>query len=107
MEIEKKTLERLIEYFSGNPEVKIVRGYPEYSHQVYEALSLLDTDIDYQNNYDKISDTPIENYTLENIATMFTFISRGERFCDGHIASFVENGTILKLLKQLKKIAGN
>ena len=46
----------------------------------------------------------IEEYNLDELKTMFTFINRGERFCDGHIAAYVENGDLLRLLKRLNEI---
>ena len=31
---------------------------------------------------------------------MYTFILRGERFCDGHIASYIEDGDLLALVER-------
>jgi hypothetical protein len=35
---------------------------------------------------------------------MLTFCLRGERFCDGHVASVIEAGKIKSILKRLKVI---
>lgn len=55
-------------------------------------------------NHEKIANKPIGEMNKKEIATMLTFISRGERFCDGHIASFVESGDLLKLMIRLKEL---
>ena len=43
----------------------------------------------------------IEELSLEETLSYLTFIIRGERFCDGHIASYLEDGTIESLCDNL------
>ncbi|HEY9841463.1 MAG: DUF6508 domain-containing protein [Candidatus Sericytochromatia bacterium] len=41
---------------------------------------------------------------LERIKTILTYCQRGERFCDGHWAAMIKNGTIRLLLERLEAI---
>jgi hypothetical protein len=45
-----------------------------------------------------------ETATVDQIRRFFTLCCRGERFCDGYIASQFENGCIVAALKRLKQI---
>lgn len=40
----------------------------------------------------------------KEIGTCITFIFRGERFCEGHILSYLENGLLVALLRRLLNI---
>lgn len=104
IQVDKKALKACIEHFKKNQKVEF-NPYPNYGDFVYDALNLLGSDYEYMNNYEKIKETPIEQMTIDNIKTMFTFIQRGERFCDGHIAFYIENGCLLKLLLRLDELA--
>lgn len=103
LEIDKSKLESAVSYLETQPKV-VFDPYPNYDSRVFDALSLLSADVNYQENYEKLADIPISEMTIENVATTLTFISRGERFCDGHIASYIESGTLLELMKRLKEI---
>ena len=46
----------------------------------------------------------ITEASLQEIKFMLTFCLRGERFCDGHVASMIEAGKIASILKRLKVI---
>ena len=69
-----------------------------YDQRIMDALYSLEPDYKYVKNYPLIKDVPIEEMTLDQIATMYTFIYRGERFCDGHIYGYMENGILRKLI---------
>lgn len=91
-------LEQALDYLKSNPEVVFI-PYPDYEECVMQVLGTLEDDR-YLSNYEKIRDKNIESMTIKEIATMYTFILRGERFCDGHIASYIENGTLYMLVKR-------
>jgi len=40
--------------------------------------------------------------SLHEIKSMLTFCIRGERFCDGHVASVIESGKMKSILMRLK-----
>lgn len=98
-----ENLDSVIEYLSSNPKIE-TNPYPEYNEKIYQALGMLKTDMKYQKRYKKLEGKPIEKMNRREIATMLTFIVRGERFSVGHIASYVESGDLLKLMLQLKKL---
>ena len=67
-------------------------------HAFYD-LKLLDKN--YLDNCEYIKEKNIFELNFNEILSYFTFIIRGDRFCDGHIASFLEDGTIELLEKRL------
>ena len=80
-------------------------GYPLYDQEVtnwiQEFYRLKLSDFNYLHNYEIYKKKEIEELSLEETLSYITFIIRGERFCDGHIASFLENGVIEKLCDNL------
>ncbi|MCQ2518259.1 MAG: DUF6508 domain-containing protein [Lachnospiraceae bacterium] len=102
--INMEELDSIIEYLKINKTVEF-SPYPVYSAEIYKALDLLEEDINYLSNHRKIENKSINDMSKKEIATMLTFISRGERFCDGHIAGFVESGDLLKLMLRLKELS--
>ncbi len=100
MNLNKEELQSIIDFLETNPKI-IYDSYPQYPKEISVLLASLDFDIDYFTKYeDRVSDLAIEEMNLEDIKVMFTFIQRGERFCDGNIASYVEDETLLKLAKR-------
>ncbi len=82
-------------------------GYPLYDKEVEnwieEFYRLKLTDFNYIENFEIYKHKEIKKLSLEETLSYITFIIRGERFCDGHIASALENGTIEQLCNNLKK----
>ena len=102
---DKKEIKACIAFLETNPKIEY-NPYPCYPAEVMQALGFMGPDYDYLSHYDVLMESgkTIEEYDLDELKTMFTFINRGERFCDGHIATFVENGELLRLLKRLLEI---
>lgn len=101
--VKVKEMDRIIEFLKNNKTVTC-NPYPQYDEPIMQALSLLPSDMNYSEHYEKIQDKEISKMSRSEIATMLTFIQRGERFCDGHIASFVESGTLLELVIRLREL---
>jgi len=97
MEINR--LEEIIVYLQSKPHI-VWDPYPQYDGMINELLSSLGADINYQQNYEKAQYKQIDKLNLHELKSVFTFIARGERFCDGHIASFIEDGSLLKLAQR-------
>ena len=80
-------------------------GYPLYDKEVEnwikEFYRLKLTDFNYLENFEIYNHKEIEKLSIEETLSYITFIIRGEKFCDGHIASALENGTIEKLCNNL------
>ena len=83
----------------------IVMGFPLYDEEVNnwinEFYRLELPDYNYLDNIRKYKRKRIEELSLEETLSYLTFIIRGERFCDGRIATALENGTIEKLCNNL------
>ena len=58
-------------------------------------------DEDYISNYEFIMNKNIEELTLQECLTYFTYIIRSDRFSSGYIVS---EGILLKLLERLRSI---
>ena len=54
---------------------------------------------------ENVMEQDISTMTKEDVGTCITAIFRQERFCDGTIQRFLENGILFKLLEHLKNIA--
>lgn len=61
----------------------------------YEQCSIMP---DYLDQYNKIKNKPLEELTKNEIVAYLTYIIRGERFYDGHMATYIEDGTLEKLI---------
>ena len=73
----------------------------EINNWVREFHSLKLADFNYLSNYEIYKYKKIEELSLEETLSYLTFIIRGEKFCDGNIAYYLENGTIEKLCNNL------
>ena len=94
-----KALRSAVEYLGDQPKT-VFDPYPVYDDRVLTALNTLKSDYRYLEHYEKLENKAIEDMTLNDLAAMYTFIQRGERFCDGHIAAFIEDGRLLKLFRR-------
>ncbi len=104
--MDKKALDSVIDFLETYRHVEC-NPYPNYDTHVWQALSMLPDDSKYISHYEKINGKPISEMKRKEIGTMLTFILRGERFSDGHIAYYVESGQLLELMKRLKEIEEN
>ncbi len=59
-------------------------------------------DMQYVENYKKIEDKSIDDYTYEETLTALTKIIRGDRFVSGQIYSCFKDGTLLKVVEKLR-----
>ena len=101
-----ESLKTAAEYLSGQPKV-VCDPYPNYDNRVFYVLGSLPSDYAYLDHYSDLENKAIKDMTLDDLATMYTFIVRGERFCDGHIASFIEDGMLLKLVNRQIELLEN
>ena len=101
------------EWGGGQPDERGVRQfpYPIYEPVVREFFHLAAQeqwcDFDYRSkNASQMLQEPnfIEQCSLDEIKTMLTFSTRGERFCDGHWGMMIEKGFICRILKRLQVI---
>ncbi len=114
--LDENLLEESINILSRNPKIEwqksqsepgeLTFSYPKYEPWVWKIFELLTHDYQYNITIEKIkkSKKKISDFNFEEVKAMLTYIERGERFCDGFIAHLIENGVLLELLRQLKKI---
>jgi len=103
--INSERLKQVITYLQTKPKVKC-NPYPDYDARIFEVLRSLGEDRCYVSNHTKIMDKDISTMNLKNIKTMYTFMLRGERFADGCIMGFIEDGTLLKLVSRQLQLTG-
>lgn len=70
----------------------------KFIQYLYEK-NLLDKN--YVENYEKIRNKKIEEFTYEEVLTGLTKIIRGDRFISGELYNCVKNGTMLNLVEKL------
>lgn len=78
---DKKEIKACIAFLETNPKIEY-NPYPCYPAEVTQALGFMGPDYDYLSHYDALQESgkTIEEYNLDELKTMFTFIYRGERF---------------------------
>ena len=78
-------------------------GYPVYDERIRVFIEAVHSDEICDHNYlehsDCIRDKAPEELTHRELCTFFTYIVRGERFCSGHIAGYIQNGILQELLE--------
>ena len=74
--------------------------YADYVYKIFELVIGDKIVKNYSDIYDEIKEKEINTLTLDEIVAYFTFIRRGERFCDGHIACYLDNGIFVKLYER-------
>lgn len=79
--------------------VIILGGY-SYCDEIFDVLGSINHDLSYMENYKKLEGLDISNYTMQNIETHLTYLSRAERFCEGVIAGSIDNGILQKLVER-------
>ena len=82
--------------------------FPIYDDEVDEWIkslySLELTDFNYIENTEKIKDKEIGQLSRDEVLTRMTWLVRGERFCDGLIAEWLENGSLEALCRRLQDL---
>ena len=87
----------------GDKEFEIYNNWYKYNFKeevnnwIHEFYRLKLADYNYLDNYKVYKYKKIEELSLEETLSYLTFIIRGEKFSDGHIASYLEDGTIERL----------
>ena len=106
--MDKRILQATIEDLKNNPNACGVDydsipsdQLSDFIHYMYKADL---TDKNYLENYDKIRNKTIADYTYEDTLTALTRIIRGERFCSGSLYSCVQSGEVLSILERMAEL---
>jgi len=95
-ELELNRLEELLEFLKTEPQM----DYLSYPKEVFDILYNLGIDDDLYEKHTIVESKKIKEMTLDDIKVMYSYIIRGERFCDGHILMYIEDNTLYKLLQR-------
>ncbi|WP_237462521.1 DUF6508 domain-containing protein [Leucobacter chromiireducens] len=83
-------------------------SYPRYDSRLTEALwgasELVGTDYGYIDRVDEVRELSIPEMSQSQLSTFLTWVQRGERFCDGFIAEFVKEGSVLQALRRASEL---
>ena len=86
----------------------IEMGYVSYDQRLMDLSNYIPFyEQDYTKNIMKIKNKEISLLTLLETQKYITFIFRGERFCEGHISSYIDNGILKELLNHVVEICEN
>ena len=113
-----KKIDGIIKILNTNPKIEMVYtgkelgpceigfAYPNYPAWVYIVEKLFQPVFNYQETIDGIKkkNKSVEEYDLIETRAALTYFVRGERFCDGHMASCIEGGYLLKWLERYKEL---
>ncbi len=85
-------------------------GYIEYDKNFWSLLislyKMLGEDFNYNTNMkeEEIKEKEIKTLNLRQISTYLTFIIRGERFAEGHVAAYIKNGILKNLILRVNEL---
>ena len=84
-------------------DIIIPESYPgeklsEFISYLYENELL---DLNYVDNFEKIKDKKIADYTYEEACTALTKIIRADRFVSGELYACVKNGSLVQVLEKI------
>lgn len=80
-------------------------AYPEYPKELYALLESIEPCFDYEKKAKRLLEiTNMEVLDYEDLRVLFTYLLRGEKFCDGLILSFIKNGKLLAWTSRLNQI---
>ncbi len=107
----KEKLQKLLDIIKEKKAYTIIQSKPDesgililgghsYHNEIFDVLGAINHDLNYMENYKKLEGLDISNYTIQNIETHLTYLSRAERFCDGIIAASIDNGILQKLVER-------
>jgi len=84
----------------GRPYFKYDDDVEAFINDVHEIDAV---DFDYVRNIEKIEDKAVEDMTEAELITKLTLFVRGEKFCEGMLSGALRDGTIQKILEELKR----
>lgn len=116
--IDYEKLRKAIEYFcqyrkvewnggqviGKTEEGKNIISWPHagYTKEAFDYIQLMPADLHYGDTIEKYCKNVLPtDMNPRQIRAKITWILRGEKFCDGHFAMHIEDGTVLKLLLRL------
>lgn len=126
-DVDWSVVESIVKELEKNPKIEIKFpeeetkpgtiqiGYPDYPEWVYVITEsyVFEPDFNYDENYKlyfgekELEDINVDELDFNKIRTLITLFSRQERFCDGFMKKYIENGCLLKWLKKALTLFAN
>ena len=107
IQMKLREIDEIITELEKRPKLDASKGYPTW---VWTMLcGILEIDFDYATSFDKLvkQKTDFSKLTFEEIKTFVTGLARAERWSEGSIIHFVENGFLLQAMKRLRELLEN
>lgn len=86
----------------------IQMGWYDYAPQIWDGIEaakdLLGADYEYLQHIDTVRARGVPAASPSDLSTWFTWMSRGERFCDGFLASNIAKGELATITQRLKAL---
>ena len=83
----------------------ISMGYIDYNNKILRLSRYIPFyEKDYNKRIEKLLKKDISKLTQTEIRQIITFIYRKEKYCEGHIKTYIDNGFLLNLLKHFIEI---
>lgn len=76
--------------------------FPIYPDCVFSALNILGSNGSYMYDVREVMNLDPDEMDLYQIQTFFTIMKRNERFCDGFIAGYIDDGSLLICLEKIQ-----
>lgn len=86
----------------------IQMGWYNYAPQIWDGIEaakdLLGADGEYLQHIDTVRARGVPTASPSDLSTWFTWMSRGERFCDGFLASNISDGELATITQRLEDL---
>lgn len=95
-------------WVGGEADAEGVHSFPyvDYDPRVFDGLAAAielagGSDLHYLERIAPLKEIPPQEMSVDQLATWFTWVMRGERFTLGHIVWFIEDGSLEIALRRL------
>ncbi|MDO5746866.1 MAG: DUF6508 domain-containing protein [Actinomycetaceae bacterium] len=86
-------------------------GFYDDDDRVWEglhaALDMVTPDFDDGDHLDGLKEMPVAQTLPKQLQTYVTYVTRGERFCEGFLASVIDSGRLQETLERFLELYGN
>lgn len=86
----------------------IQTGWYNYAPQIWDGIEaakdLLGTDYEYVQHIAAVRARGVPTASPSDLSTWFTWMSRGERFCDGFLAGKISDGELAAITQRLEDL---
>lgn len=83
-------------------------GWYNYAPQIWDGIEaakeLLGADYEYLQHIDPVRARGVPTASPSDLSTWFTWMSRGERFCDGFLANNIAKGELATITQRLEDL---